>query len=59
MAHSCVDRDGRFLSSGSPVLFSQTRVGLGERPFSVKKFRTMRALKGAEAGFSSPEAAPA
>jgi lipopolysaccharide/colanic/teichoic acid biosynthesis glycosyltransferase len=45
---------GVFLSSGSPVLFSQTRAGLGERPFSVKKFRTMRALKGAEAGFFEP-----
>lgn len=45
---------GVFLNSGSPVLFSQTRVGLGERPFSVKKFRTMRALKGAEAGFFEP-----
>lgn len=31
---------------GSPVLFQQTRPGLGGRPFELWKFRTMRALRG-------------
>src|SRR6202007_1988561 len=30
------------LSSGSPVLFPQTRIGLRGRPFTLLKFRTMR-----------------
>jgi lipopolysaccharide/colanic/teichoic acid biosynthesis glycosyltransferase len=42
------------LTSGSPVLFSQTRVGRYGRPFSLKKFRTMRVLRGAEAGLFHP-----
>ena len=42
------------LNSGRPVIFSQERVGLDGRPFRLKKFRTMRRLKGAEAGLFEP-----
>ena len=42
------------LSSGSPVLFSQERVGLNGRPFMLKKFRTMRTRQGAESGIFEP-----
>ena len=42
------------LTSGRPVIFSQERIGLGGRPFRLRKFRTMRALEGAEAGFFEP-----
>lgn len=30
-----------FLSSGRPILYRQVRAGLGQRPFSLYKFRTM------------------
>ena len=33
---------------GRPVLFSQTRPGLGGEPFVMRKFRTMRDLRGGE-----------
>ena len=33
---------GVWLESGGPVLYWQTRVGLGERPFKLVKFRSMR-----------------
>ncbi len=42
------------LTSGSPVIFSQERVGLEGRPFQLKKFRTMKRLTGAEAGLFEP-----
>lgn len=32
---------GILLSTGRPVLYSQTRLGLGGRPFTLHKFRTM------------------
>ena len=34
------------LADGGPVLFRQTRPGLGGRPFTLLKFRTMRAGDG-------------
>src|SRR5690554_511441 len=41
---------------GSPVLFRQTRPGLGGRPFEMVKFRTMRDATDAE-GKSLPDEA--
>ena len=43
-----------WLTSGSPVQFSQERVGLNGRPFRLKKYRTMRPLHGAEIGLFEP-----
>jgi lipopolysaccharide/colanic/teichoic acid biosynthesis glycosyltransferase len=42
------------LTSGRPVLFLQTRIGLNGRPFILKKFRTMRNIHGAEVGIFEP-----
>ena len=42
------------LTSGGPVFFAQERIGLHGRPFRVLKFRTMRPLRGAEAGSFEP-----
>jgi lipopolysaccharide/colanic/teichoic acid biosynthesis glycosyltransferase len=42
------------LTSGPPVFFSQERIGLLGQPFRLFKFRTMKHLKGAEAGLFEP-----
>lgn len=36
------------ISLGRPVLFTQSRSGIGQRPFNLVKFRTMRDLRDAE-----------
>jgi len=38
---------GVWLSMGSPILFTQVRLGLGGRPFTMIKLRTMRSIEGA------------
>jgi lipopolysaccharide/colanic/teichoic acid biosynthesis glycosyltransferase len=35
------------VTSGTPVFFGQERIGLGGRPFTILKFRTMRAPRNA------------
>ncbi|MEM8840178.1 MAG: sugar transferase [Pseudomonadota bacterium] len=42
------------MSMGRPVLFRQTRPGLGGRPFDILKFRTMRAGPGTDADRLTP-----
>lgn len=37
------------IADGSPVVFRQERAGLGGRPFSMMKFRTMRRGEGSDA----------
>ena len=43
------------LSLGAPILFRQVRPGLGEKPFTVLKFRTMREDVGPDGQFLPDE----
>lgn len=36
------------LRLGSPIFFTQTRIGMGEKPFNLIKFRTMTDARGAD-----------
>ena len=42
------------IAMGSPVLFRQERIGLGNRPFTILKLRTMRTGEGTDAERLTP-----
>jgi lipopolysaccharide/colanic/teichoic acid biosynthesis glycosyltransferase len=42
------------IAMGSPVLFRQERIGLGDRPFTIFKLRTMRTGEGTDAERLTP-----
>ena len=42
------------MAMGSPVLFRQERIGLGDRPFTIFKLRTMRMGEGTDAERLTP-----
>jgi sugar transferase EpsL len=45
-----------FVCDGAPVIFRQRRPGLGGRPFTLLKFRTMREMRNAEGRLLADEA---
>jgi len=40
------------LEDGGPILYTQTRIGRGMRPFRIYKFRTMRAAKDTDSAYT-------